>query len=320
MNLCKKCLCLVFILPFFCFSFKEQKEVYAGHPFPTMDVNRTLRHIQHIFDTKIDSVNIYLNSIKNSIRTPDQEAYWNFYRGAYYHEIGKNDEAIVALKKSLRIFSALEKTSVIQEVYAELGDIALGSNDVYAALIYYMENYDYLLQVKREGKLKDNTHLANVCNKLGTLLKQINQEDNAKRFFLESYDFAPEDSYIKTFSLFEYCKLLCETGEGKLAYKTLTQYKTSHKIVNLTIEKQFYMVYALACTNVGEYEEAHRAFDRLLSFGRFQFTENESMELATDIAILYFFEDKPVEAIEYCNQVLSTLETTKKFTCRENDQ
>ena len=152
MNLCKKCLCLVFMLPFFCFSFKEQKEVYAGHPFPTMDVNRTLRHIQHIFDTKIDSVNIYLNSIKNSIRTPDQEAYWNFYRGAYYHEIGKNDEAIVALKKSLRIFSALEKTSVIQEVYAELGDIALGSNDVYAALIYYMENYDYLLQVKREGK------------------------------------------------------------------------------------------------------------------------------------------------------------------------
>jgi|GEM_PF-4621096 len=288
------------------------KDLNSFIPLRTKKLNVTLalKRAENLIPAKSDSIKYYLDRVKNELSSKSEEGKWHFINARLLSNQGKYQESVDEYQKALRIFSVLENLIYIQATYNELGDIFLKQNDCYASINYYIENYSYLTKLQAENELKDSLLLAEVCNKLATIFKQVNNFSSAQRFYWEAYQLAGtnENSYIKILSFIEWCEMMNKLGNSKEVLPKLIQFRKSHTNLSLPIEKQLLICLTDTYQKTGNFLEAKKLYTRLFSYGVYPLTQIELMSLMNRRSQLFLFEGEYSEAIRTSNEVLDILD------------
>lgn len=230
-------------------------------------VDFALQRAKKILFTNPDSASFYLKNIKAKIQLSRDYGRWNYLYANVLRIKNKNDAAEKAYKKALKMFSALLNTNQTQIIYNELGDLLLKQNNCFGAINCYTENYRYLAKIKSQNKLKNTFLLAQVSNRLATIFKQINNEEYAKRFYWEAYQFSlnSNQKYFQILSHIEWCGAMIQLDKSNQVLSTLIEIKNSTKNLPFAIQKKLKIYLAKAYLNTYQLDKASNLYDYLLS-------------------------------------------------------
>lgn len=292
------------------YSFKDLNNFIHLHK-KELNVTLALKRAESLMQSKPDSSSYYLEHIKNELSNKKQEGKWHFLNAKLLNSQEKYQQAVEEYQKALRIFSVLENLLYIQATYNELGDIFLKKNDCYASINYYIENYSYLTKLRDEDELKDRLLIAEVCNKLATIFKQVNNFSSARRFYWEAYQLAGtnENSYIKILCFIEWSEMMNKLGKSKEVLPKLIQFRKTHHNLSLPIEKQLLICLTDTYQKTGNFLEAKKLYTRLFSYDVYPLTQIEMMSLMNRRSQLFLFEREYSEAIRTSNEVLEILDS-----------